>query len=112
MALIVALFLGLTISAEEIFRDRKILKRERFLNLSRSSYLVSKIVILVYHIGHSVISFCSCGKPYDGYNHMGLFYWLPYFPQPHLQICLGLNISASFNSAVTIYILIPLIMIP
>ncbi len=36
MSIIVALFLGLTISAEEIFRDRKILKRERFLNLSRS----------------------------------------------------------------------------
>jgi ABC transport system ATP-binding/permease protein len=31
MSLIVALFLGLTISAEEIFRDRKILKREAFL---------------------------------------------------------------------------------
>ena len=46
MALIVALFLGLTVSAEEIFRDRKILKREKFLNLSRSSYLVSKIFIL------------------------------------------------------------------
>jgi hypothetical protein len=37
MALIVALFIGLTVSAEEIFRDRKILKREAFLNLSRSS---------------------------------------------------------------------------
>ena len=36
MSLIVALFLGLTISAEEIFRDRKILKREHFLNLSRT----------------------------------------------------------------------------
>ena len=47
MSLIVALFLGLTISAEEIFRDRKILKREHFLNLSRHSYLLSKIAILI-----------------------------------------------------------------
>ena len=46
MSLIVALFLGLTVSAEEIFRDRKILKREAFLHLNRSSYLLSKIVIL------------------------------------------------------------------
>ena len=38
MAIIVALFLGMIVSAEEIFRDRKILKREGFLNLSRSSY--------------------------------------------------------------------------
>src|SRR5665811_1065117 len=44
MALIVALFLGLIMSAEEIFRDRKILKREKFLHLSRSSYLLAKIV--------------------------------------------------------------------
>ena len=39
MAIIVALFIGLTVSAEEIFRDRKILEREKFLNLSRLSYL-------------------------------------------------------------------------
>ena len=35
MSIIVALFLGLTVSAEEIFRDRKILKRD-----SRSGGLV------------------------------------------------------------------------
>jgi ABC-type multidrug transport system ATPase subunit len=32
MSIIVALFVGLTVSAEEIFRDRKILEREKFLN--------------------------------------------------------------------------------
>ena len=47
MSLIVALFLGLIVSAEEIYRDRKILKRESFLNLSRSSYLLSKVMILM-----------------------------------------------------------------
>ncbi|HYW95658.1 MAG TPA: ABC transporter permease, partial [Bacteroidales bacterium] len=46
MALIVAVFLGLTLSAEEIFRDRKLLKREKFLHLSRSGYLAAKITIL------------------------------------------------------------------
>src|SRR5690606_8249491 len=40
MSVIVALFMGLTVSAEEIIRDRKILKREKFLNLSRSSYIL------------------------------------------------------------------------
>ncbi|MDX2429449.1 MAG: ATP-binding cassette domain-containing protein, partial [Bacteroides sp.] len=47
MSLIVALFLGLILSAEEIFKDRKILKREAFLHLSRSSYLMAKIGTLV-----------------------------------------------------------------
>ena len=46
MSMIVALFMGLTVSAEEIIRDRKILKREAFLHLSRSSYIISKISIL------------------------------------------------------------------
>ena len=40
MSVIVALFIGLTLSAEEIIKDRKILKRERFLNLSRTSYFL------------------------------------------------------------------------
>src|SRR5690606_8973714 len=42
IAVIVALFLGLTVSAEEIIRDRKILQREKFLDLSWASYLLSK----------------------------------------------------------------------
>ncbi|MDZ4822983.1 MAG: ATP-binding cassette domain-containing protein, partial [Flavobacteriales bacterium] len=43
ISVIVSLFLGLTVSAEEIIRDQKILKREKYLNLSRGSYLFSKI---------------------------------------------------------------------
>src|SRR5258708_16387851 len=46
MSVIVALFMGLTVSAEEIIRDRKILKREAFLHLNRGSYIFSKICIL------------------------------------------------------------------
>ena len=45
MSVIVSLFMGLTVSAEEIIRDRKLLKRESFLNLSRLSYLWSKFSI-------------------------------------------------------------------
>ena len=43
MSVIVAIFMGLTVSAEEIIKDRKILKREAFLNLSWNSYLMSKV---------------------------------------------------------------------
>ncbi|NJK87591.1 MAG: ABC transporter permease [Bacteroidales bacterium] len=48
MSVIVSLFLGLVISAEEIFRDRKILRREKFLNLSRFSYLDAKSPFLLF----------------------------------------------------------------
>jgi ABC-type multidrug transport system ATPase subunit len=112
MALIVALFLGLTVSAEEIFRDRKILKRERFLNLSRSSYLVSKIIILFSISAIQSFLFVLVANFFLGIRDMGFAYWFALFSTAAFANMLGLNISASFNSAVTIYILIPLVMIP
>ncbi len=112
MALIVALFLGLTVSAEEIFRDRKILKRERFLNLSRSSYLVSKVIILFSISAIQALLFVLVANSILGIKDMGFIYWFALFSTAAFANILGLNISASFNSAVTIYILIPLVMIP
>lgn len=112
MALIVALFLGLTVSAEEIFRDRKILKRERFLNLSRSSYLVSKVIILFFISAIQSLLFVLVANTILGIRDMGFIYWFALFSTAAFANILGLNISASFNSAVTIYILIPLVMIP
>jgi len=112
MSLIVALFLGLTVSAEEIFRDRKILKRESFLNLSRSSYLVSKIIILFTISAIQAFLFVIVANSFLGIRDMGFTYWFALFSTAAFANMLGLNISASFNSAVTIYILIPLVMIP
>jgi len=112
MGLIVALFLGLTVSAEEIFRDRKILKREAFLNLSRSSYLVSKILILFTISAIQAILFVLIANNILGIRAMTFEYWFALFTTAAFANMLGLNVSASFNSAVTIYILIPLVMIP
>ncbi len=112
MALIVSLFLGLTVSAEEIFRDRKILKREAFLNLSRSSYLVSKIFILFSISAIQSILFVLVANNILGIRAMTFEFWFALFTTAAFANMLGLNISASFNSAVTIYILIPLVMIP
>lgn len=112
MGLIVALFLGLTISAEEIFRDRKILKREAFLNLSRSSYLVSKIFILFSISAIQAFLFVILANYILGVRGMMFEYWFALFTTAAFANMMGLNVSASFNSAVTIYILIPLLMIP
>ena len=46
MAVIVATFTGMSGSAEEIIKDRALLKRESFLHLSYSSYIWSKIVYM------------------------------------------------------------------
>ncbi|MEM1405773.1 MAG: ATP-binding cassette domain-containing protein [Bacteroidota bacterium] len=112
MSIIVALFMGLTVSAEEIFRDRKILKRERFLNLSKSSYLVSKISVLFLISIIQTGSFIVIGNAILEVEGMGLRYWIILFSCSAFANMLGLNISASFNSAVTIYILIPILLIP
>jgi ABC-type multidrug transport system ATPase subunit len=112
MSLIVALFLGLIVSAEEIFKDRKMLKRESFLDLSRSGYLLSKIVILMFISAIQAFLFVIIGNPILGIKGMTFAYWLAFFSTAVCANILGLNISAAFNSAITIYILIPMLMIP
>ena len=112
MALIVALFIGLTVSAEEIFRDRKILKREAFLNLSRTAYLFSKIFILIVLSAIQSLTFVLIANGILQLHGMYFEYWLILFSTAVFANLLGLNISATFNSAVTIYIVIPLLMIP
>lgn len=112
MSLIVALFLGLTISAEEIFRDRKILKREQFLSLSRGSYLISKVAILIIISAIQVFLFLIIANPILEIKGLFFNYFIALFITAFCANMLGLNISASFNSAITIYIVIPLVIIP
>ncbi|MCK5461422.1 MAG: ABC transporter permease, partial [Bacteroidales bacterium] len=112
MSLIVALFLGLIVSAEEIFRDRKILKREAFLSLSRSGYLLSKVFILILISAIQCLLFVVIANPILGIKGMTFAYWLALFSTAVCANILGLNISAAFNSAITIYIIIPMLMIP
>ena len=112
MSIVVALFMGLTVSAEEIFKDRKILKRERFLHLSKSSYLISKILVLLLISAIQTGSFVLVGNWILEIQGMGFRLWLILFSCSAFANLLGLNISASFNSAVTIYILIPILLIP
>jgi ABC transport system ATP-binding/permease protein len=112
MAVIVSLFLGLVVSAEEIFKDRKILKREKFLNLSRSSYLFSKIVILFSLSAIQSLLFVLIGNNMLHIDGMVFRYWLMLFTTSCWANLIGLNISAGLNSVVTIYILVPLILVP
>ena len=112
MSIIVSLFLGLTISAEEIFRDRNILKRERFLNLSRTSYLGAKVCIMVLISATQSVLFLAIANPVLGVKGLFFNYWLSLFATSFCANMIGLNISSAFNSAITIYIIIPLLIIP
>lgn len=112
MAVVVALFLGMTVSAEEIIRDQKIRKRESFLNLSKGSYLGSKIIIMFVLSAIQMVTFVLVGNTILGIKGMYFDYWLILFSAACFANMLGLNISATFNSAVTIYIIIPFLLVP
>ncbi|MBX2901600.1 MAG: ATP-binding cassette domain-containing protein [Cyclobacteriaceae bacterium] len=112
MSVVVALFVGLIVSAEEIFRDRKILKRERYLNLSSSSYLISKVAILFFISAIQTLTFLMLGNWILEIPLTELRYWMVLFSCACFANMLGLNISSAFDSAVTIYILIPVLIIP
>lgn len=112
ISILVSLFMGLTVSAEEIIRDRKILKREKFLNLSRSSYLVSKLLILFGLSALQTLTFVLIGNTVLEIQGVNIMYWFVLFTISCNANVLGLNISSAFNSAVTVYIIIPLLIIP
>ncbi|MFT5053875.1 MAG: ABC-type multidrug transport system ATPase subunit [Oceanospirillaceae bacterium] len=112
MCVVVALFFGLTVSAEEIIKDARILKRESFLNLSRTSYLGSKIMILFAISAVQTMAFVLVGNWIMEIKGMNMAYFLVLFSTSCFANMLGLNISASFRNVVTIYILIPFLIIP
>src|SRR5512133_2313819 len=112
MSVIVAIFMGLTVSAEEIIKDRKILRREAFLNLSWNSYLLSKITVQFLISAVQAATFVAVGNSITGIRGMWMEYWLVLFTCWATSNMMGLLISDSFKAVVTIYILIPFLVIP
>lgn len=112
MSVIVFLFLGLNISSEEIIKDRKILQRESFLNLSRGSYLDSKILIMFMISAIQSFLYVLVGNMIFEIKGMMLGYWLILFSTSCFANMLGLNISSGLNSVATISILVPILLIP
>lgn len=112
MAVIVATFIGMSGSAEEIIKDRALLKREKFLRLSYSSYLWSKIV---YMAGVSLLQtllFILVGNMIMGLHGLFWVWWLILFVTALLSNLIGLLLSQCLNSVVAIYISIPILLIP
>jgi len=112
ISVIIALFLGLSVSAEEINRDRKILQREQFLNLSWSSYVTSKTLYLFAVAALQMTLFVLVGNTVLQIPNMTGATLTVLFSLAAASAVLGLNISSAFRSAVTIYILIPLLLVP
>jgi ABC-type multidrug transport system ATPase subunit len=112
MSVIVSIFMGLTVSAEEIIKDRKILKREAFLNLSWNSYLMSKVFVQFVISAIQALTFVIVGNSITGVRGMWFQYWLVLFSCWTSANIMGLIISDSFKAVATIYMWIPFLVIP
>ena len=112
MSVVVSLFFGMMVSAEEIIHDQKILKREAFLHLSRWSYLNSKIALLFTLSAIQALSFVVVGNLILDIQGMFWSYFLILFATSCFANMVGLNISSGMKSVVAIYILIPFIIVP
>lgn len=112
MIIVVAIFVGMQISAEEIIRDRKILRRESFLNLSKLSYLNSKVLYLLILSAIQAALLVITGNLLLEVKGMNLYFFAVLFPTFVFANLVGLNVSAAFKSVVTIYVLIPFLVVP
>ena len=112
MTVVVALFMGLSVSAEEIIQDRRILEREKFLNLSKFSYINSKVMIMILLSAVQMFTFVIIGNSILEIRGMTFQFWLILFTTAVSANMIGLNISSALNSVITIYIMIPLILVP
>src|SRR5690554_8158185 len=90
---------------------RKILRRESFLNLSRSSNFFSKISIMFIISAIQTAMFVLLGNFILEIKGMWVEYFLILFSTSCFANILGLNISSTFNTAKVIYILIPIMII-
>ncbi len=112
MCVIAVLFCGLSSSAEQIVRDRKVRQREKFLNLSRNAYLLSKVLFLLLVSAIQSFAFTWIGNTILEIETGFWIFWSILFSSAVCANMLGLNISAALKSEAAIYILIPVILVP
>lgn len=112
MAVIVAVFIGMSGSAEEIIKDRLLLKREKFLSLSYGSYISSKIMFMAISVLVQTFLFVLVGNAIMGLYDLFFVWWAVLFVVAFLSGLIGLLLSQCLNSIVAIYISIPLLLIP
>src|SRR5260370_16048266 len=112
LALVVAMFLGLTNSADDIIRDRTILQRERNLNIHLPYYVLSKFVTLsLFALAQSIL-FVLIGNFILEIRGMFLPYLWFIGTTAISGVAGGLLISSLVDDAKTAANIVPLVLIP
>jgi hypothetical protein len=112
LALVVAMFLGLTNSADDIIRDRTILERERNLSVHLHYYVICKFVTLSLFAVIQCVLFIVIGNAILEIRGMFVSYLWFMATTSIAGVAGGLLISALVNDTKTAANIVPLVLIP
>jgi len=112
LSIVVAMFLGLTNSVDDIIRDRPVLVRERNLNVRLGYYVVAKVIALGIFAAVQCLLFTLIGNWVLGVRGLTgpMFFYL--FLTSMSGITIGLLISSLVSESKTAILLIPAVFIP
>lgn len=112
LTLVVAMFLGLTNSADEIIRDRPMLNRERNHNLRIGYYISGKLLSLSTFALIQCVIYLLIGNAVLELREMFLVHLFWMFMTSLTGVCLGLLVSTLVHDIRTALNIIPLLLIP
>ena len=103
ISFIIAIFLGMVLSAREIFRERKINEKQAYLNISKFSYINSKISYLLALVFFQSLFYVSISHALLKISGMFYFHWLVFFSCGAFGILTGLLMSENHSRLEDIY---------
>jgi ABC transport system ATP-binding/permease protein len=109
----VAMFgIGLITSSGEFIKYRDRISREEVITLTRMGSLNVRVFFLLTLVGIQSLLFASVGNLILQLKEMTIISWLVLFSVAGFGVLLGLLLSATFYSRITVYALIPVLIIP
>ena len=103
ISVIVAVTMGLIISSDEFTRERNIIRKENYLEMSRFSYINSKILYLFPLVALQTLLYAVTSNWILAIKGMTLYYWLVLMSSGCYGVVLGLFYSISIKSIDSIY---------
>ena len=112
LSLVVAMFLGLTNSVDDITRDRPVLMRERNLNVRLGYYVIVKALTLAIFAVIQCALFTLVGDSLLGVRGMFWVIFTALFLTTMSGVSIGLFVSALVSESKTGVLIIPVVLIP
>jgi len=112
MAVIASMFIGMIISADGIFRDKKTHRREAYVKLSRGSSFNAIVLFYILLSAFQTLVFSAIGVWILQLKEVFVPLWLILFSVSCLGNIAGLLISSIFKSIAGIYLAIPFLFLP